>query len=577
MKLFNNVSIKIKVMIPIVLLAIVVLLACVLSLTNSRRLLDAGVVISDDCSKSIELLMDMSLDIESMGKNMYGHCDADTTITKDNFATAINEKMEEMQGYFGEYKKQPLTDKEQEYFGAFEKKFGKYRDGMNAVLDASSKGDADKSIEAINVQQKPAEDYLTKKIDCLINMRKTAMKAALSQQQKEYNFAITSAIVFIVVSILVIAFALITCFRSIVAPMQYISRKMQKMVDDIKANKGDLSMRLEVTGGDEIGSVGRNVNAFINTLQDIMASITDGAAEMNRVILEVDNKVCLSNDNSNDISSAMEELSASMESVTETISGITDSMQEIENKAQELAENSNGLLEYSDTMDKNAQELKKEAVLNKENTGKVASEIIAKLQQTIEDSKQVEKVSELTNDILSIAGQTNLLALNASIEAARAGEAGKGFAVVASEIGQLSESSRQAAVNIQNINNTVIETVQELINNAAELVEYIQSNILPDYDNFVKAGEQYNNDAVHINDIVGNFNKMSFELKQSTEHIMDYISDITNVVKEGYDGINLAASNTLELSNDINTISKQVAQNKKVADMLNAQAEHFNN
>ena len=149
--------------------------------------------------------------------------------------------------------------------------------------------------------------------------------------------------------------------------------------------------------------------------------------------------------------------------------------------------------------------------------------------------------------------------------------------MVASEIGQLSESSRQAAVNIQNINNTVIETVQELINNAAELVEYIQSNILPDYDNFVKAGEQYNNDAVHINDIVGNFNKMSFELKQSTEHIMDYISNITNVVKEGYDGINLAASNTLELSNDINTISKQVAQNKKVADMLSAQAEHFNN
>ena len=116
--------------------------------------------------------------------------------------------------------------------------------------------------------------------------------------------------------------------------MQYISRKMQKMVDDIKENKGDLSMRLEVTGGDEIGSVGRNVNAFINTLQDIMASITDSSAEMNRVILEVDNKVCLSNDNSNDISSAMEELSASMESVTETISGITDNMLEIDNKAQ---------------------------------------------------------------------------------------------------------------------------------------------------------------------------------------------------------------------------------------------------
>ncbi|WP_455719137.1 methyl-accepting chemotaxis protein [Agathobacter sp.] len=577
MKLLNNVSIKIKVMFPIVSLAIVVLLACMSSLSNSRRLLNAGVVISDDCSKSIELLMDMSLDLEAMGKNMYGHCDADTTITKDSFATTISEKMEEMQGYFEDYKNQPLTDKEQEYFGAFEKKFSKYQEGMNAVLDASSKGDADKSIEAINVQQKPAEDYLVKKIDSLIDMRKAAMEDALSQQQKEYNFARTSAIIFIVVSVLVIAFALITCFRSIVAPMQYISRKMQKMVDDIKANKGDLSMRLAVTGGDEIGSVGRNVNAFINTLQDIMTSITDSSAKMNKVILEVDDKVRLSNDNSNDISSAMEELSASMESVSETVSGIAGNMQEIEDKAQDLAEKSNGLLEYCDMMDKNAQALKKDAVANKENTGKVASEIIAKLQQTIEDSKQVEKVSELTNDILSIAGQTNLLALNASIEAARAGEAGKGFAVVASEIGQLSESSRQAAVNIQSINNTVIETVQELIKNAGELAEYIQANILPDYDNFVKAGEQYNNDAVHINDIVGNFNRMSFELKQSTENIMEYINSITNVVQEGYEGINLAAANTSALSDDIYTISKQVEQNKKVADMLNAQAEHFNN
>ena len=61
----------------------------------------------------------------------------------------------------------------------------------------------------------------------------------------------------------------------------------------------------------------------------------------------------------------------------------------------------------------------------------------------------------------------------------------------------------------------MIETVQELIKNAAELAEYIQSNILPDYDNFVKAGERYNNDAVHIYDIVGNFNKMSFERRQS--------------------------------------------------------------
>ena len=109
-------------------------------------------------------------------------------------------------------------------------------------------------------------------------------------------------------------------------------------------------------------------------------------------------------------------------------------------------------------MDQNADKLKNDAILNKKNTGEIVTDIIGKLQTTIQESKKVEKVSELTNDILNIADQTNLLALNASIEAARAGEAGRGFAVVASEIGKLSESSRDAAVNIQSINSTVIGT-----------------------------------------------------------------------------------------------------------------------
>ena len=85
---------------------------------------------------------------------------------------------------------------------------------------------------------------------------------------------------------------------------------------------------------------------------------------------------------------------------------------------KELSEKSDGLLSYSDTMDQNADKLKNDAILNKKNTGEIVTDIIGKLQTTIQESKKVEKVSELTNDILNIADQTNLLALNASIEAA---------------------------------------------------------------------------------------------------------------------------------------------------------------
>ncbi|CRL42527.1 hypothetical protein M72_15791 [Roseburia faecis] len=106
MKWLNQISIKVKVMLPICILGIVILLASISSLVNSKRLLQAGVVISQDCSKSIELLMDMSSELESMGKNMYGHCDAENSISKESFATTIHEKLESMDSYFKQYKKQ---------------------------------------------------------------------------------------------------------------------------------------------------------------------------------------------------------------------------------------------------------------------------------------------------------------------------------------------------------------------------------------------------------------------------------------------------------------------------------------
>lgn len=152
---------------------------------------------------------------------------------------------------------------------------------------------------------------------------------------------------------------------------------------------------------------------------------------------------------------------------------------------------------------------------------------------------------------------------------------GRGFAVVASEIGKLSESSRDAAVNIQSINSTVIGTVQELIKNANALVTYMEQNILPDYDNFVCAGAQYNDDAVYINEVVEKFHQMAADLKQRTESVMEYISQIQRAVEEGSEGINLAAKNTATLSEEISHISSQIMYNKKIADVLSEEAEHF--
>lgn len=270
-----------------------------------------------------------------------------------------------------------------------------------------------------------------------------------------------------------------------------------------------------------------------------------------------------------------EQLSASMQEVASTITTVQDSTCGIGDNVTKLADASNELLNYSEIMEKTAGDMEKNAVKNKQNTSQIVNNIIEKLQIAIKESKKVEKVNELTNNILSISSQTNLLALNASIEAARAGEAGKGFAVVADEISQLADSSRETANNIQNINTMVITSVNELINNSNNLVKYIDENILPDYDGFVLTGKQYSKDAVYVNETIEKFDQMAMNLRHLMNNINESINEISFSIDESANGVANVTVNTGNLVKDIDQISLGIGKNKEVTEELNIEAQHF--
>ena len=443
------------------------------------------------------------------------------------------------------------------------------------LMQTAMAGDSAAAVAKANSVMTEWSDTIAVNMDTLISRNDELVKQNIQEQKDLYNQNMILSLILLAISFVAFVMVVVVIIKTVVKPLRKQTSELTEIIDEIKGGHGDLTKRVTVKSMDEIGQSSIGINHFIETLQNIMSNIISNSNVLDGVVGNVASSVAASSDNANDSSAIMEELSATMEEVSATTNSVSENTTAAEGKVQKMADQTKVMSQYAQDMKKRATELEHTATENMNNTNEMIGEITTEMNQALENSKSVEKVAQLTADILSISSQTNLLALNASIEAARAGEAGKGFAVVADEIRQLADSSRETANNIQTINEQVIEAVQGLVVSSEKIVGYINENILPDYRAFVQGGQQYNDDATHIDNTMAEYAGEAQDILATMMEMTEAIEGISRAVEESANGVTDAATNIDSLVQSMSTVNGQMEENSTVAKNLKEESAAF--
>ncbi len=226
-----------------------------------------------------------------------------------------------------------------------------------------------------------------------------------------------------------------------------------RAMHEIAEGDGDLTRKLPVEHGDELGELTSSFNTFRSKIHDLVGRvlssskrIESSANQLTELSASTHADVLQQQQRTEEAASALEQMSRSMSVIMES----TDAAARNADEAHRQSSQSRKQITCTiDTINRLAAEMEQ------------AARAAEKLQH---DSLQIGSVLDV---IRGIAEQTNLLALNAAIEAARAGEQGRGFAVVADEVRTLASRTQQSTEEIQSM-------IEELQSNTGLVVSVIE-------------------------------------------------------------------------------------------------------
>ncbi len=556
----RGVGIGIKIMGLLLLLAITAI-SCVgvLVWTLQSVIGMSDQIVSEQVAEQ-EKISTLSRQFTYINSQVLTHVMTTNSVTMDTLSEKILQDIADMEQQIEEFGALLSEgDERKEALDSASAELAKYRKTVESLLVTSAENKTQAYVSATSnlpMFNEHIENYMNRMLEI------TAQEMEQAQGQMEQSAARVPGIISVAsIALLVVVIVIMLGLRLwVIGPVKKATKQVDELVEGIRCNKGDITKRIHVGSRDEVGRLAIAINDLVAQMQIIIRAITEGCGQMEEKQADIISNVEKVNATADHTMQNLGIMSEGMQLVTGAIDGVQQDTGVLDHTVENMLEVAQNGRDYAADIKEKAGKMKATAVESKQEATLVMKEIDTAMTESIDNSRQIHKITELTEEILGIAGTTNLLALNASIEAARAGEAGRGFAVVAEEIRKLADSSRESANNIQEISNRVVESVEELSENATRLLEFMNTRVMKDYDALEDTGSNYHEAADHVDEMMNEFGQKIDELLSVLQNVNTANTQMEATVGDSTEKLSAVEKNNQGLQQEMKDISYAVEE-----------------